>query len=418
MPAPAERTVALGGLAVIALYVVADGALLREPGTSVGDHAVGVVVALALLAASAWAVLRARAGARAVVMLVWGVLAIVAGVVDGWRHVAVAGLGGDDVFALAALVAGVALVLLGIVVLVRSRRREGTLRRRLLRRTAIGVAGLIVGFYVVLPVAFAIVGTHRARGTDDAAAFGRDVTLRTSDGLRLHATYVPSRNGAAIVVVPGRSAPGQARMLARRGYGVLLLDRRGEGRSEGNAVARGWGGVPDIRAAVAWLRGRPEVDAGKVGGLGMSVGGELLLEAAASDRGLGAVVSEGAGVRSLREQLHEPDAPAGLRWLSPITAETAATAVITGRMPPPDLADVVARIAPRPVLLIRAVNGNADEALNVVYAERIGRSATVWPVSSGGHTGAFSSDPTGYAKRVVGFFDRALQVRRLPSSPG
>lgn len=418
VPSSAERTVALGGLVVVALYVVADGVLLRESGASTADHAVGVVVALALLAASAWAVIRARAGARAVVTLVWGVLAIVAGVVDGARHVAVAGLGGDDVFALLALVAGVVLVVVGIVVLVRSRRRDGTLRRRVLRRTAIAVAGLIVGFYVVLPIAFAIVGTHRARSADDAAAFGRDVALRTSDGLRLHATYVPSRNGAAIVVVPGRSAPGQARMLARHGYGVLLLDRRGEGRSEGDANARGWGGVPDVRAAVAWLRSRPEVEPGKVGGLGMSVGGELLLEAAAEDRGLRAVVSEGAGVRSLREQLHEPDAPAGLRWMSPIAAETAATAVITGRMPPPDLADVVARIAPRPVLLIRAVDGNADEALNVVYARRIGPSATVWTVRSGGHTGAFSTDPAAYAERVVGFLDRALHVRRGASSPG
>lgn len=206
-------------------------------------------------------------------------------------------------------------------------------------------------------------------------------------------------------------------MLADRGYGVLLLDRRGEGRSEGDANARGWGGVPDVRAAVAYLRRRPEVDPGKVGGLGMSVGGELLLEAAAADPGLRAVVSEGAGVRSLREQLHEPDAPAGLRWLSPITAETAATAVITGRMPPPDLAEVVARIAPRPVLLIRAADGNADEALNAVYAERVGPSATLWTVPSGGHTGAFAADPDLYARRVTGFFERALHVRRVASSP-
>ena len=203
-------------------------------------------------------------------------------------------------------------------------------------------------------------------------------------------------------------------MLARRGYGVLLVDRRGEGYSEGDAVARGWGGTPDIAAAVAYLRGRPDVDRDKIGGLGMSVGGELLLEAAAEDPRLRAVVSEGAGVRSLREQLHEPDAPAGLRWLSPIAAETAATAVITGRMPPPDLVETVGRITPRPVLLIRAVGGNADEALNVVYAQRIGPSATVWTVPRGGHSGALAADPEAYARRVAGFFDRALQVGARP----
>ena len=32
-------------------------------------------------------------------------------------------------------------------------------------------------------------------------------------------------------------------MLARHGYGVLLFDRRGEGRSEGEPNAWGWGGA-------------------------------------------------------------------------------------------------------------------------------------------------------------------------------
>jgi hypothetical protein len=39
------------------------------------------------------------------------------------------------------------------------------------------------------------------------------------------------------------------------------------------------------------------------------VGGELLLQTAARDAGLRAVVSEGAGLRSAAEQKHMPGAP-------------------------------------------------------------------------------------------------------------
>ena len=79
-----------------------------------------------------------------------------------------------------------------------------------------------------------------------------DVNFATRDGLELEGWYVPSRNGAAVIAFPGRNGPqAQARMLARHGYGVLLFDRRGEGRSEGEPNSWGWGGERDIKAAIA-----------------------------------------------------------------------------------------------------------------------------------------------------------------------
>jgi Protein of unknown function DUF111 len=75
--------------------------------------------------------------------------------------------------------------------------------------------------------------------------------------------------------------------------------------------------------------------------------GELLPETAARDGGLRAVVSEGAGDRSVAEQKHMPDAPPEpLRWIAPITIETAAGVVLSDHLPPADLADLMPRIAP------------------------------------------------------------------------
>ena len=64
-----------------------------------------------------------------------------------------------------------------------------------------------------------------------------------------------------MISFPGRNGPQrQARMLARHGYGVLLFDRRGEGRSEGEPNGFGWGGDEDIKAAIAYLKTRADVD--------------------------------------------------------------------------------------------------------------------------------------------------------------
>ena len=102
-------------------------------------------------------------------------------------------------------------------------------------------------------------------------------------------------------------------MLVRHGYGVLLFDRRGEGASEGDPNMWGWGGERDIHAAVDFLQHRPDVDPDRIGGIGFSVGGELMLQAAAENDGLAAVVSEGAGHRSLKEEMVEYDGRTLLR---------------------------------------------------------------------------------------------------------
>ena len=138
-----------------------------------------------------------------------------------------------------------------------------------------------------------------------------EVTLRTSDGLTSRpgtsprATAQPSSR-----IRPARGSSPQARMLVRHGYGVLLLDARGYDGSDGDPNLFGWSGAKDIDAAVAWLQRRPDVKGGRIGGIGFSVGGEVLLQAAASNTGLRAVVSEGAGARSVREA--PPPRAAGL----------------------------------------------------------------------------------------------------------
>jgi pimeloyl-ACP methyl ester carboxylesterase len=207
--------------------------------------------------------------------------------------------------------------------------------------------------------------TSREVATPNLGAAPEDVTLTTSDGLTLQGWYVPSRNGAAVIVFPGRLGPQEhARMLVEHGYGVLLFDRRGEGASEGDGNLFGWGGERDIHAAVDFLQKRPDVDPSRIGGMGFSVGGELMLHAAAENPDIAAVVSEGAGTRTLKEEFVELDGKTLLRGFPAIVATNAGVALFSNELPPPSLVDLVPRIAPRPTLLIWAPNGGNRETMN------------------------------------------------------
>jgi hypothetical protein len=389
---------ALAGAGIV-LYVLVDTLVALEPGAKRSDHVLAAAVPVAIVAVSVWLYPRLRPGLRAALALSFGALALVgAGVAltDGdWIGVVLG-------------IAGLALCVLGPVVLWRSRRSDG--RRRYLRGAFVVVAAGLVAFWVIVPIAFAIVATHRPDGAVARADLGRpyeEVTIHTDDGLELAAWYVPSRNGAAVVVFPDREGTvAQARMLARHGYGVLALDTRGYGESEGDPNAFGWGATKDVDAAIAYLRGRSGVEDGRIGGLGLSVGGEQMLEAAAGNSGLGAVVSEGAGERSVRETFTRGAAAAFV--LPQQAVLTAATAVLSGEAPPPSLEQLVPKIAPRPILLIHAGQGNGGEDLNVDYFAAAGEPKELWEIPEASHTGGIEARPGEYGQRVVEFFDRAL----------
>ena len=410
-----QRLVFLVAVAVIALHVLDDSFIQPEPGTSAGDHLVSGLVPLAALGIAAVAYGRIAPAWRAALALVIGLFGIMAGL-EGWHYTMKVGASGDDYTGLLALPAGVVLVLLGLVSLWQSRRTEGTRGRRYLRRALVGTAGLVVAIALVAPFMMAYGYTHLGRAVvPDPKLGGADyenVKFETGDGLELEGWYIPSKNGAAVIAFPGRSGPRKpARFLARHGYGVLLFDRRGEGDSEGDPNALGWGGTKDLEAAVAFLRERPDVDPDRIGGIGLSVGGEMLLQFAAESDDLKAVVSEGAGIRSVREASEQSGAE---KWASLPTwgAITAGAAIFSNHSPPPNLKDLASRIDPEAVFFIYADRGQGGEKLSADYHEVAGRPKQLWKTDSA-HTGGYDAAPREYERRVVRFFSKALSV---PSS--
>jgi uncharacterized protein len=397
-------------IAMLALHVLDDNFVQPQPGTAVGDHLVSGLVPLALLGAAAWAYPRLRGGWQGALALAFGLLGIAAGI-EGFHYTREVGPTGDDFTGLLCLPAAVLLLGLGVGTLWQTRRTTGRLAWRYPRRALIAAVGFVAAC-VVGTVGLGYVTTHVGRAVVPPNHLGvphEDVEFTTSDGLKLEGWYIPSRNGAAIIAFPGRNGPQrQARMLARHGYGVLLFDRRGEGKSDGDPNSWGWGGDADVKAAIAYLQHRPDVDPDRIGGVGLSVGGEMMLETAAETDELAAVVSEGAGARTFSEEDYDARGVDKVLGTLLAASKNAAIAVFANHTPPADLEDLSARID-QPTLLIVAPNSGHGEELSRDYARAAGASATLWEIPESGHTGGIEARPQEYERRVVGFLDEALR---------
>jgi uncharacterized protein len=212
--------------AILVLHAAVDSFIAPEPGTEPADHLLRGFFSTGLLALSLVVFSRLRTGARAVVAGAFGVLAL-EGAALAVADARAVGARGEDWTGFLLLPAGFALLGLAIAMLWRSRKPG---RLRYLRRGAITLGTVLGTYWVLVPVAIAILATHRPRAEATPIDLGRpleEVTIRTADGLDLAGTYVPSRNGAAVISYPTRQGKlPHARILVRHGYGVLLLDAR------------------------------------------------------------------------------------------------------------------------------------------------------------------------------------------------
>ncbi len=386
-----------------------DNFLQPQPGTSAAGHAVSGLVPLAGLALAGYGYRRGRPGLRGVIALMVGFFGVLFGT-EAVHYTMAVGPSGDDYTGLLSVVAGLLLIGVGAVELWSSRRREGRLWWRYGRRFLVAAAAAVALSIVAFPLSIGYVITHAQRAEvprPDLGTAYENVSFTTSDGLRLKGWYIRSRNHAAVIVFPGRaSSQKQAKMLARHGYGVLLFDRRGEAESEGDPNIFGWHGERDVQAAVLFLQRRRDVDRQRIGGVGLSVGGEMLIAAAAESDELRAIVTEGASSRSVRDEWTN-----GSGWgdLLANGVATASTALFSNTLPPPDLQSLVGRIGPTAVFFVYGEHGQSTEAsANKAFYTAAREPKAIWEVPGAGHAAGIDARPKQYERRVVGFFDREL----------
>ena len=277
------------------------------------------------------------------------------------------------------------------------------------------VLGLGLGSYFGFPIFEANRRMHPRRfpiGSISPIDLGMsysDVTLTTRDGLSIRGWYVPSTNGAAVILVHAFNGNRtgtlyHAALLAEHGYGVLLYDTRSQGESEGGLYAWGWDAHWDVIAALEYLQKRPKVEPDRIGVLGLSAGGAISLRAAAETEEIAAVVAEGSGWPTM-EDWRIAAKPMDVIWVPAIWGMYTFVKVFTGIHNPMPIKQAVGHIAPRPLLLIAA---GEDRVTNQGYYDAAGDGKSYWDRDESGHIDALFKHPEGYEERVIGFFELAL----------
>jgi dienelactone hydrolase len=371
---------------------------------------VGAVLAMCVSVGLAATTARGGDIARGGAALVGGILGVGFGFGIGPAWLATTGLSVVVIVEIGALIAGAFLLVVATWLLVRAIPGWW-------RLAAVPAAYVMLQF-VLLPLAGAVYGTHPPRTPVSAPKpeTADGVAFETADGVTLGAWYTPPAQGTAagpvIILLPGSggekgSTVGHAAVLADPGYGVLAVDPRGTGDSTGVANAWGWRGAEDVAAAVDWLRTRPEVDPTRIGILGLSMGGEIALSAAATDLGLAAVVAEGVSGRTPADLAYlQGDLTGSIERVEAELMWTLAD-LMTDAVPPMPLTEAVAVAAGELPILVIVANDRSDVAAAPLLAEA-GPALRFWVVPDAPHIGSLAARPEEWQEQVLGFLDANL----------
>lgn len=242
-----------------------------------------------------------------------------------------------------------------------------------------------------------------------------DVTVTSVDGLELVGWFIPSHNGAVIILQHGYKSTreellNEAEMLYRHGYGLLLTTVRAHDYSEGEMITFGMYEVQDMDAWYQYLLTRADIDANRIGMLGNSFGGMLAIQYTAQNQNIKAVVADSA-FSSLDDTVSTsviyftdlpafPFAPLIVYWAERETGFKTEDI---------DATKWIAQISPRPVFLMQ---GGADVVISANSGQRLydaaGEPKELWFEPDLGHVDFDSEMADEFERRVVEFFDHYL----------
>ena len=239
-----------------------------------------------------------------------------------------------------------------------------------------------------------------------------DVTLHTEDGFNLYGWYIPSQNGAAVIMVHGFNGNRtgniyHAQLLAENGYGVLLYDTRRMGESEGDIYAMGWLSHLDVFASLDYLEAQQDVEPGRIGILGLSAGGRTALRASENTDRISAVIAEGPGLPTFQDWMLGTDKLLYL-WAPGIWTMYEVLELASGIHNPEPLSEKVQDISPTPLLLIAA---GADRLFCDSLYDLAGEPKQYWRREDDGHIDSLFTHTEKYRETVLPFLENALLDR-------
>ena len=293
----------------------------------------------------------------------------------------------------------------------------------------VAAGGLAVLMYAAVALYLADLFTRskrrRVQGTPAGLGLYYDeVQFRAPGGTTLRGWFMDSPGARATVVVVHDAGGTRAdpdvgllrlqRDYLRRGYNTFAFDLRGRGESSGNRDYLGSDELIDLRAAVAYARGRSVSLPLLLHGFGL--GASLAIQAVAEGLPVAAVIAD-SPFASAREQLRYQ--------FSRVPGHLFSVACLIARHVYRADVDALAPIrtfdlARPPTLLI---HGRADARVPVAQTQNLAaaslnRGNDLWLVPRVGHCAAFLDDPDRYLERCIDFIETVLPVRlaRLPAA--
>lgn len=246
-----------------------------------------------------------------------------------------------------------------------------------------------------------------------------EIWFKSRDGLKLHGWFIPAsvenRPGKATIIV-GHGHGGSkvtdlryASLFLRGGYSVFMFDFRGHGQSDGPiGTSMGYWERYDVAGAVDWLLGR---GLNRLGMFGISMGGAIAILATAENPHIKTVVVDSAYShlpRSIAAELNNmwgvpfwlarPLGWYGYRMLSQHQG-------FSWREGHP--ADVVAKIAPRPILIIHPDEDRLTRVENghILY-KKAHHPKELWIQPGLSHAQGYEVYGLEYERRIIEFLNR------------
>lgn len=242
-----------------------------------------------------------------------------------------------------------------------------------------------------------------------------DVTVANPDGMKLVGWFIPSENGAVIVMQHGYKANrdemlNEAQMMHKHGYGVLITSIRAHDYSEGELITLGYYEMADMEAWYQYLLSRNDIDPQKIGILGNSYGGMLSIQYASQNGNIKAIVANCAfssmsdtvstSVRHFTGLPDFPFVPLIVFWAENMTSI---------KMEEIDTTQWISKLSPRPVFLMQ---GGADTVISPQSGQILYDAAKepkeLWFDPELGHVDFDTERAEEYESRVSAFFDRYL----------
>ena len=167
----------------------------------------------------------------------------------------------------------------------RKSKRKATIRKIILGILLTFVV-ITIGIFAIMPAYMTgdMVNTHinfkKYYSSQDYGVTSKELTLKTSDGIKIVAHEVFVENPKAVVIfISGIQNPSvtvfydHSRLLKENGYASILYEMRAHGGSDGNLISLGLKEYLDTQAVVDYIRSNSDYNDVPIVVYGLSMGG-------------------------------------------------------------------------------------------------------------------------------------------------